>query len=390
MRHSLRNVFFLPFECMGAAFKSVKRGKEKGEKGTSNSSKIIISLLISIPAVLFLISIFSAADEVFAYYVDAFVDWLRIDVSAILFDIIFGGLITIYLFPYMFGLQSGTPLPVKEKKKRKGIDSVYVATFLGVCTLVYMTFTAVQIGYLFNRDLPSIVGSGINYAEYARKGFGELCFIVALTFTVVLLAARFTEKKENGKMSVAVQTVLTILSASALVFVTSAICRLYWYAEAYGLTKNRVISIWFVVVLALCTLGIIFKIWVEKINLTMICGCIVVAMTIVLNFANLDYAVANYNVERYINGGADEVDMYYLSELSPAATPAVEKLLNEDGYEEVSKSVLRYYYYNDLEDKDSGSWTVQEMKAKKIIEGYGLNTYKYSSLNRWDIYNFNK
>jgi hypothetical protein len=370
---SLRTAFALPFECFGSAYSSISGKREKG-KGLNTGSKVLVAALFSLPAVIFLIWIFAKSDAIFESYVQSFLSLIRIDAAGIFLDVFFGGLIALFVFPLVFVLKSGFKLEIKTGKGVKGIDWVYVASFLGICALVYLSYVAVQFTYFFDAALPASHSSNINYSEYANRGFGELCFIIALTFAVVMTAVHLTRKDEKGEIHPIVRIVLSVLSASALIFVASAFFRVYLYTQTYGLTRSRVMGCWFIVTLGLCVLGLIAKIWIKNLNIAIIIGTVVVLMTIILNFMNVDYNIAKYNVARY--NQTQKLDISYLSGLSPDMIPALEGLMDTPKKKEAL--ALMCLTYSNLEGKRIGSWTVQELRARDIIIKYGADTLDYS------------
>lgn len=395
---AMRTVFFTPFEVMGAAFSSLK-SKNKGKKGAFG--KALLGVLISIPAVVFLICYFSITDAVFGYYVKHFIDILNLNVFTVLFDLIGAGIISLYLFPYNFALCVGTNLTVEEKeKKKKGLDGVYVASFLGSCTLVYLAFVAVQFGYLFNAKLPADLTSTISYSEYARKGFFELCFIIFATFLVILIAMKITKKTEKGRLPVYVKAVLTVLALSDIIFVVSAMMRVYLYVDAYGMTRARVIGAWFAVLLGICTVGVIIKVIFDRLKITYIFASAVVLMVVGLNMMNIDAFIAKYNVDRYYKTG--KIDTNYIEKLSLSAGMEALEITNEYGREKDEKlitvekaercskeiyKILAEKCWEFQRDRKFGSWTWTEVdnynklmkipEIKELVDENAKNEYFY-------------
>ena len=66
-----------------------------------------------------------------------------------------------------------------------------------LCVL-YLLFFGVQAGY-FLSAFRSYLPDGFTFAEYARRGFFELCIVSVINLAVILLAVFFCRRSENGK-----------------------------------------------------------------------------------------------------------------------------------------------------------------------------------------------
>jgi hypothetical protein len=66
----------------------------------------------------------------------------------------------------------------------------------GGVALLFWIFLAVQLSYLFG-SLPSVAGSGMTFAEYARRGFGELSVVASFTAVSSILTERYGKKDER-------------------------------------------------------------------------------------------------------------------------------------------------------------------------------------------------
>lgn len=382
LKLALRSVFFIPFEIIGVAFSSLKSKSEK-QKGVVG--KVLVGVLISLPAVIFLICYFALTDDVFGYYVKNFIEFFNFNLGEIIFDCFGAAIITLYLFPYNFGLCAGTNIALEAKeKKNKGIDGVYVASFLGSCMLVYLAFVAVQLGYLFNKKLPADLSNKISYSDYARKGFFELCFIIFLTFLVIVIAMSITKKNDRDKLPIYLKIVLAVLALSDIIFVASALMRVQLYIETYGMTRARIIGIWFTILFAVCTVGVIIKIFFEKLKITYVFASIAVLMVIGLNAANIDSMIAEYNVNRYFETG--KIDTDYLNKLSLSACDKVLELAKSDKTESAvsdkAYKIAANKCYKFKNEKKFGAWTLTDVNTyNSLMENQKIRNYVKSFEN---------
>jgi hypothetical protein len=184
---------------------------------------------------------------------------------------------------------------------------------LAVLDLLLAGFLAVQGAALLGGPGHVLRTDGLTYAGYAREGFGQLVVVTALVLAVVAAAARWAPP--------AARPLLGLLCALALVVDASALARLDLYAEAYGLTRLRilatVLATWLGVVLVLVIVAGRWRgRWLP--HAVAVSGCVCL---LVLSAADPDARIAASALER----GA-RADTAYLAGLSADAVPVLDRL----------------------------------------------------------------
>lgn len=106
--------FPYPFANMGAALKAVFGDIKKPGGKTGVSGRVFIGIIISIPVVIILIILFSAADAVFAELVGQILDKIFENLGAWIVSVIFGGIFFLYLLPLVLTLRTGYAPPAKS------------------------------------------------------------------------------------------------------------------------------------------------------------------------------------------------------------------------------------------------------------------------------------
>ncbi len=163
--------------------------------------------------------------------------------------------------------------------------------------------------------------TGLTYAEYVHQGFAQLTIATFLTLVVVALAMAVAERTSRGDR-VLLRVLLGSLCLLTLAVVASALYRMALYQQAYGYTVLRVFvdgfELWLgLVVVLVLVAGIRLEAgWLARAVL----GSAAV-FTLVFVGMNPDAWVAQRNIERFEAGG--RLDTYYLSTLSPDATPTL-------------------------------------------------------------------
>ncbi len=76
---------------------------------------------------------------------------------------------------------------------------------------------------------------------------------------------------------------------------------------------------------------------------------------LVFNFINIDARIADYNVNAYLDGRLEDVDIYYLAKLSPDVLPALERLRDAAGADYTGAGEGPFYEGCDIETAISGA-----------------------------------
>ncbi|MFG2879107.1 DUF4173 domain-containing protein [Streptomyces sp. NPDC048337] len=192
-----------------------------------------------------------------------------------------------------------------------------------VLNLLFAGFNAVQLAVLFGGYDKVLASTGLGHAEYARQGFWQLLWATLLTLVVIALALRWAPRSGAGDRRF-VRVVLGVLCALTLVVVASALRRMDFYVDAYGLTRLRVsvaaMELWLgLVIVLIMAAGVFGARWLPR----AVAGS---AAAAVLAFGLLspDGMVAERNVARFEQD--HKIDLAYFQSLSADAVPALDKL----------------------------------------------------------------
>src|SRR5918998_2555757 len=103
---------------------------------------------------------------------------------------------------------------------------VEVGVVLGLLDLLFITFVAIQVRYLFG-GAGHVAGTArLTYAEYARHGFFELATVTALALPLLLLA-HWLFRPDNRTHEVLFKALACTMVALLFVIVASALQRMY-------------------------------------------------------------------------------------------------------------------------------------------------------------------
>jgi hypothetical protein len=218
-------------------------------------------------------------------------------------------------------------------RKLIGVDQPLVKPFLGfteaavilvLVDLLFAVFVAIQFVYLFGGGV-NIAAAGYTYAEYARRGFGELVFLVVLSLGLILTLSTVTlRSKRRGWFNV----LSVVLIGFVSVMLVSALKRLLLYENAFGFTRLRTYTHIAIIWLALLFGAFVIVLLSNQLRrFASISAAAAVGFAITLNLVNIDAFIVRQNFNRM--QATDKIDHSYLIGLTDDALPGIMNLLAE-------------------------------------------------------------
>jgi hypothetical protein len=119
-----------------------------------------------------------------------------------------------------------------------------------VC-LLYVIFLISHFSYLTSA-LWGNLHADFSYAEYARQGFFELCAVAMINLVIIIFLNLFDKKADNNTTSKAVKFFTIFMVVSTVILIVTALGKMFLYIESYGLTRLRVYTSWFMILLLIC------------------------------------------------------------------------------------------------------------------------------------------
>ncbi|AEY68123.1 DUF4173 domain-containing protein [Clostridium sp. BNL1100] len=320
----ISNLFAKPFTNLPMPFYSFGILKNKKSATTKNVLYALIGIIVAIPVAAILMGLFVQADAVFAASVRSFKNFIGLDFDRITIELFLGLPSGVFLGAALLGLKYEKHKEKTVKNLGSCIEPVITGTFLTIINMFLIAFVGFQFMYLFG-GLDNIKTSGISYAEYARRGFFELCTASAIIFAIALFVIIMTKKK-NEKLSIWISLGTVVLCAGDGILLISAVKRMFMYISAYGLSIKRVLTLWLMAVIGLCLLWMIIKCFKIRLDVTKWIGITVIVGVCILSLANIEKIIAEYNVDSYLKNPDEPSVIFYLNQLSYTAAPQLEKL----------------------------------------------------------------
>lgn len=269
----LNGLIILPFRRFFLRLRilwSLANDKLKNKGSAAAKIGILIVSVISMLLFYLAAALLSAADPSFDHLFGNFLHLLKIDNFR---EVLFRFLISLPIGAYLYGLVIGIRREEQERLQEqkalilKIIESLRKVSvkiwlvFLAAFSLLYLSFFLIQGSYLFGafaHQLPE----NFTVAQYARQGFFELCGILALNFTLLLVVVLSSESDIRQQKSLRLMS--TILLSESILFSLTALSKLFLYISSFGLTPLRLQSSWLVCVLFFGCIAALYSLWTGK------------------------------------------------------------------------------------------------------------------------------
>jgi hypothetical protein len=376
------SVIFLPLVFLR---KSIKAIADAFPASLNNSrySPAVKGALFALPVILVFSLLFYSADLVFKNLIDSIFNF-HID-SAIVghtINIIFVTMLLAGALSLVFIYRDVTRTPSLKLKLSIGVTES--STFLWIINALFIIFTLIQARYLFGGE-DSIRNFGFTYAEYARRGFFELLFVVFFAFIIVFLLEKAVLKNENDSHKKSFVLASLSLIVLVILIIIAAFKRLALYIQAYGLTEDRFNSAVFVIWLAAVFLLLAYKVYKAKNDSFFAFSGLIslISFLIAFNVINPHAVIARQNVKHFEKTG--KLDTNYLLRLSEDATGVIVEMLDQPESEEIK--ILGYNLYQRHQDskqhKDLSwqAWNLGRNKSERLLDQNSVRLERYKDQN---------
>ena len=352
-----------------AIVEAIKRSVEALHLVRSEGARSVVrGIAITAPVIIIFALLLSSADPVFAGWREAMIDLLE-SWAFLPRTIFFIGLLAITLGAYGYtARETSSPAPVISVEQRQWLGATERLILITSIAVLFYLFLAVQLSYFFG-NLPEVTGSGMTFADYARRGFAELTVVATASVILILASERFG--RDNGRQgSIRIATVAVIIAVVLLLI--SAFNRVVLYEQAYGFTTARLYAQCYMIVIAtaLVVLGAMIIRRARRGSLFRITLAAATLIFIALIYWNHESWIAAKNIDRLATTG--RLDVSYLArDLSPNAVPLlVERLpsLPEPSRSELVRALRSHYSTNaKMFNRPWYEWNLRRNAAREAL-----------------------
>ncbi len=283
-------------------------------------AQVGVGVLLAIPVLLVIGSLFAGADPLFRHSISGLFD--NREMSRLVMELIRDCVVLLFLLGAGWLMLTRA---IEGRRPKAGsaelphLDRTIEMTFLGLVNALFVVFLVFQAVGLFGgeavmRDL------GITYAVYARQGFFQLLAVAGIVFCLTWFLYKMTELRDWGTRGLSL-----LLIAQTFVVIASAVNRLLLYIDAYGLSVARywaLVTIGIIAaVLLACFIGALAKVRYHELAKYAFPGVLIVVSGLLL--FNVEGIVVRFNAQRFLKGETTLLDMDYMARLSTDAVPAM-------------------------------------------------------------------
>lgn len=327
---------------------------------------------LAVPVVCVLALLLSAADPVLAR--------LRDEVFAIGQDVLFVPRIVFFVMltvltlgAYGIALRRNPEAQAPDGDTRLTLGDTERFVVLVSVSGLFALFLGLQLSYLFG-NMPAVAGSGVTYAEYARRGFGELTVASTVATMLVVWLDRHAERGQGEARA--------RYAALALIFLVqllldSAYHRVSLYESVYGYTAARLYARVYMIGVSLALVALGIEIWshVDVRRLVRRVSLLGIASVVALCCWNHEAWIARQNIARFASTGRLDA-VYLVRGLGANAVPAIVQALPQLP-EATASSVhaLLLQRYSDpraLGGSRWYEWNLRARQARRALATSGL------------------
>lgn len=282
------------------------------------------AILISLALLLVFGALLRGADPIFA----SLVTIPMVDFGTLVSHVAVAG-----FFAWVVGGWARSLLTDRSAVQRTGpelpfrLGSLDVTTALGTLNVLFAAFVLAQLGWFFGGERFLRERTGLTAASYARQGFFQLVWVVALVVPV-LVGTRAALQPGNALARRHTLLSLPIIGLLGAIIVSAAL-RMKMYVHFYGLTTDRLYPLVFMAWLALVLVWLaatVLRDWGRP----FVAGAVVsgLSMLALLNVSDPDAFVARVNIGRATRvaaGTQPSLDLAYLAGLGGRAVELATK-----------------------------------------------------------------
>lgn len=349
------------------AYAIFKIKDNNGEERKGSIGKVVLGLMLAIPVLIIVVPLLVSSDKAFESLISQINGRTVFEIVTV---ILLGFLLLIMLFGQLFILKN-SPKKQDSKSEFEGIDPVIIISFLSVISLVYLLYLLSQLAYFFDGFM-GVLPLEFTAAEYARRGFFEICTITAINLTIVALSSALCKKTEKG-MPIILKIICSYLSVFSLLLDATAIAKMVMYVKRFGFTRLRLFTSVFMVFLAILFIVAIFKLYIKNLKYMKTVLVVGTVFVLALTFFNTDGFISSYNVNAYLKGDLKTVDIAAIEEL-----PTLSKI---DGL------ITLYKEANDLEVIEKAKITLKKVSNESLeIKDGEIVSLKDNDLRSFNLY----
>jgi len=315
----------------GMFFIQETRRRKAAESGGEDSGAkwkrfwpAIRGILIAIPIVAVFAALLASADLVFSQRLEDLADIFSL---GSLPEYIFRGTYILILAYFLGGIILHAANESRDEEPqwvfKPFLGFTEAAIILGSIVVLFAGFVVIQFQYFFGGEKNIDVAgyAGYTYADYARRGFGELVAVAVCSLLLLMALSAFSRRDDRRQRMFFTGLGVAVVGL-VLVMLVSAFQRILLYEAAYGFSRLRTYTHVFLIWLGFLLVAVIILEILQRQRMFALAAVLAAAgFVATLGVMNVDGFIVSQNVQRAMDG--KELDIVYLESLSDDAVPTI-------------------------------------------------------------------
>ena len=338
-------------------FALFRKTDEEGNITKRRTGNILTGIVVAVPVLFIVVPLLISSDAAFE---GLFKNLSFGNIWELIVTICFGILYFLAVFSRLFTMKD-MDTPEGKESTFKGLEPISICSFLGAVSAAYVIYLFSQLAYFFSA-FRGLLPEDFTVAEYARRGFFEMCAVCAINLFIMFMTCVLCRKNESG-LPKSVKTLNVFLGFFSIVLIVTAISKMVLYIDSFGMTRLRIYTSVFMIVLGIIFFTVILKLFISEIpymKVILITACSVLLITCLVD---ADRVIATYNVDAYLSGKLDSVDVSTLEELDSSAIEPLLRLYREDdgqaGKNAQKALIKRLKVHFEIIQNQNGAYTIK-------------------------------
>ena len=339
---ALSALTIMPLSNLSAAPIAAKQ-YSSGKKSLKNAVLAIAGLAAAAVPTVIVTGLLSDADTRFSVIISSIFDGFLSKAVIFVIQAALGIPIGLWFFGALDSAKEGISSPGRDEELEKSFSLMRIApstlcvfAVIPLC-IVYVIFFFSQLSYnisAFNMILPA---GAVSYSEYAREGFFELCKVSVIDLCMIA-AMRLFGRREDGTVTKGIRIMTAVLSVMTIGLIFTAMSKMMLYIAVYSLTRLRVYTSWFMVLLGM--VFIVQCIWAAKpsLNIFKPISAVFIVMFGLLSFGCVDTVITEYNTDKYLSGELTSLDIRETALLSSESANVMYK--KADRFDDTRRQII--------------------------------------------------
>ncbi len=350
---------------------SLKKAEKEGSK--SAVIRIALGLLIAIPLLAVILPLLIESDIAFSSLISKLFE----DVSTVIVSLLISALVFPFVFIYLFAERKcGAENNKAFNSKQGNISPATLNTVLFCVCAAYVIYLISQLAYISDA-FAFILPDNYTKAQFARSGFFEMSIIAFINVLIIGLTGNLVKHNEKGNLLIFTKILLVFITVFSQFYIITAFIKMAQYISAFGLTRLRVLTSVFMIMLFVIFTVILLSLFVKKIPYGKAIIIIAAFTLLSVSICDINNVIAEHNYERYAADGK-ELDLNEYSELGVSGYLQLYEIV-KTGDEKYS-SKAEYILLEDAQSRFDFNDENYDIKNRSIYDIFRFNTTKSKAL----------